>query len=140
LSWSLPNLGLTAAINTKSAVILARQALWQANQALLQADEQVRADYDGMLAARNRIDNSAYGVVSAREALRLANLRLASGIGTNVESIQAERDYINALVSQAQSIINSNMAQAQLLHDIGVISNDNLLRGYHATAAPPGGV
>ncbi len=136
LSWSLPNLGLTAAINTKSAQILARQALWQANQALLQADEQVRADYDGMLTARNRIDNSAYGVASAREALRLANLRLASGMGTNLESIQAERDYINALVTQAQSIINSNQSQAQLLHDIGMISYANLLDGYRTGAKP----
>ena len=136
LSWSLSNLGLNTSINTKSAQILARQALWQANQALLQADEQVRADYDGMLTARNRIDNSAYGVASAREALRLAHLRLASGMGTNLESIQAERDYINALVTQAQSIISSNQAQAQLLHDIGVISYANLVDGYLPRAKP----
>jgi outer membrane protein TolC len=142
LSWSLSNMGLTAVVNTKSAQILARQAMWQANQALLQADEQVRADYDGMLTARSRIDNSAYGVASAREALRLANLRLASGMGTNIESIQADRDYINALVTQAQSIINSNQAQAQLLHDIGVISISNLLDGYRPgskSSAQPGG-
>lgn len=137
LTWSLSNLGLTTAVNTKSAQILARQALMQANQALLLADEQVRADYAGMLAARNRIDNGAYGVVSAREALRLANLRLAAGVGTNVDSIQAQRDYINALVTQAQSIISSNLAQAQLLHDIGVISYTTLLQGYEPQPVPP---
>lgn len=131
LSWSLSNLGLTPVINTFSAQALARQALLQANQALLLVNEQVRADFTGALAARTRIDNGAYGVVSAREALHLANLRLAAGTGTNIDSIQAQRDYINALVTQAQAIIGSNMAQAQLMHDIGTISVPGLLHGYH---------
>jgi hypothetical protein len=137
LSWSLSNLGFTPAINTISAQALARQALLQANQALLLVNEQVRADFSGALAARTRIDNGAYGVVSAREALHLANLRLAAGTGTNIDSIQAQRDYINALVTQAQAIIGSNMAQAQLLHDIGTISIPGLLHGYRPDKPPP---
>jgi outer membrane protein TolC len=137
LSWSLSNLGLTPAINTISAQALARQALLQANQALLLVNEQVRADFSGALAARSRIDNGAYGVVSAREALHLANLRLAAGTGTNIDSIQAQRDYITALVTQAQAIIGSNMAQAQLLHDIGTITIPGLLHGYQPDKPPP---
>jgi outer membrane protein TolC len=137
LSWSLSNLGFTPAINTISAQVLARQALLQANQALLLVNEQVRADFSGALAARTRIDNGAYGVVSAREALHLANLRLAAGTGTNIDSIQAQRDYINALVTQAQAIIGSNMAQAQLLHDIGTITIPGLLHGYRPDKPPP---
>jgi len=136
LTWSLNNLGLNTAVNIVSAQALARQALLQANQALLLVNEQVRADFTGTLAARTRIDNGAYGVVSAREALRLANLRLAAGTGTNIDSIQAQRDYINALVTQAQAIIGSNMAQAQLLHDIGTISIAGLLHGYRPDTVP----
>jgi outer membrane protein TolC len=144
LTWSLSNLGLTSAVNVKSAQILARQALMQANQALLLANEQVRADYSGRMVARIRIDNGAYGVASGREALRLASLRLAAGTGTNIDSIQAQRDYINALVTQAQAIINANIVQAQLLHDIGVISKDTLLHGFTSHTEPlplnpPGG-
>ena len=33
-------------------------------------------------------------------------------------------------VSTAQAIVASNLAQAQLLHDVGVISIDSLLHGY----------
>jgi outer membrane protein TolC len=51
-------------------------------------------------------------------------------VGTTLEVIQAERDYINSLTTQAQAIVGSNLAQAQLLHDTGIISADALLHGY----------
>jgi outer membrane protein TolC len=134
LNWTLTNLGLTSAINIVSAKALARQALMQANQELLLVTEQVRTDYTTVLSAREQIDNAAYGVGSAKEALRLAILRLSAGTGTNLEAIEAERDYINALTQQAQAIIGSNQAQAQLLHDMGVISIDSLTAGYDANS------
>jgi outer membrane protein TolC len=90
----------------------------------------VRSDYVTALSAREQIDNAAYGVDSSQEALRLAGLRLKSGYGTNLELITAQRDYINALYSQAQAIVASNLAQAQLLHDTGVLSTETLTSGY----------
>ena len=70
------------------------------------------------------------GVDSSAEELRLAELRLGTGVGTNLELIQAQRDYITALTTQAQAIVGSNLAQAQLLHDTGIISMDTILHGY----------
>jgi len=130
ISWSLSNLGLTNVLNVASARNLSRQALLQANQELLLVTEQVRSDYLSALTARAQIDNAAYGVVSAKESMRLATLRLQSGMGTNLEQMQAQQGYITALTTQAQAIINSNTAQAQLLHDMGVISVDTLTHGY----------
>jgi len=52
------------------------------------------------------------------------------GVGTNLELIQAQRDYIQALINQAQAIIASNQAQAQLLHDAGIISVETLTAGF----------
>ena len=92
--------------------------------------QQVRSDYLQWRAAREQIDNAAHGASSSGEELRLAAIRLKEGVGTNLELIQAERDYINALTSQAQAIVGSNLAQAQLLHDTGIISMDTLLHGY----------
>jgi outer membrane protein TolC len=130
LTWSLPNLGLNSVASIVGARALSRQALLQANQELLLVAEQVRSDYVTALSAREQIDNAAYGVDSSQEALRLAGLRLKSGYGTNLELITAQRDYINALYSQAQAIVASNLAQAQLLHDTGVLSTETLTSGY----------
>ena len=130
VSWSLPNLGATYIFNVVSARALSRQAMLQANQQLLLVTQQVRSAYLTAITAREQIDTAAYGVASAAEALRLANLRLQSGLGSNLELIQAQRDYVTALTSQAQAIVSSNQAQAQLLHDMGLISPETLLDGY----------
>jgi len=121
---------LNSVASIVSARALSRQSALQANQQLQLVSQQVRFDYITALTAREQIDNAAYGAESSAEALRLAELRLQSGLGTNLELIQAQRDYINALYTQAQAIVASNSAQAQLLHDLGVINVDNLLVGY----------
>jgi outer membrane protein TolC len=130
VSWSLPNLGSTYIFNVVSARALSRQATLQANQELLLVTEQVRAAYLTAITAREQIDTAAYGVASAAEALRLANLRLQTGLGSNLELIQAQRDYVTALTNQAQAIVISNQSQAQLLHDMGLISAQTILDGY----------
>jgi outer membrane protein len=135
VSWSLPNLGATYIFNVISARALSRQAMLQANQALLLVSEQVRSSYLNTIMAREQIDSAAYGVASAAEALRLANLRLQTGLGSNLELISAQRDYVTALTSQAQAIVGSNQAQAQLLHDLGLISATTLLDGYKPSPA-----
>jgi outer membrane protein TolC len=132
VSWSLPNLGSTYIFNVVSARALSRQAQLQANQELLLVTEQVRAAYLTAITAREQIDTAAYGVASAAEALRLANLRLQTGLGSNLELIQAQRDYVTALTNQAQAIMVSNQAQAQLLHDMGLITVDALVDGYRS--------
>ncbi|MBX9722164.1 MAG: TolC family protein, partial [Candidatus Obscuribacterales bacterium] len=134
MGWSLPNMGLGIAANIMSARALSRQAMLQANQELLLVDQQVRSDYLTAITSRAQIDSTAFGVASAKEALRLALMRLQTGTGTNLELIQAQRDYITALTSQAQAIAASNSAQAQLLHDTGLISIETLTRGYHSSA------
>jgi outer membrane protein TolC len=130
INWSLPNLGLGSVANILSARALSRQALLQANQELILVTEQVRAAYLNAVTAREQIDTAAYGVASSGEALRLGTLRLRAGMGTNLELITAQRDYINALTAQAQAIIASDQAQAQLLHDTGLITVNTILGGY----------
>jgi outer membrane protein TolC len=136
ISWSLPNLGQGSVASIMSAKNLARQAMLQANQELLIVGEQVRFAYCTKVAARESIDSAAYAVKAASEALRQANLRLRTGTGTNLELIQAQRDYVTALTSQAQAIITSNQSQAQLLHDVGVISLHTLMDGYDGRENP----
>jgi outer membrane protein TolC len=130
LSWTLPNMGVGNITSIGTAKVLARQAMMQINQELQLVLQQVRSDYLAMLNARAVIDTAAYAVASSREAWRLSRARVKEGVGTNLEEIQAQRDYISALTSQVQAIGNSNIAQAQLLHDMGTISVTTLTQGY----------
>ncbi len=130
LVWTLNSFGLTSMANIAAAGSLSRQATIQANQELQTVLQQVRSDYLNWRAAREQIDNAAQGVTASTEELRLAAIRLSQGVGTNLDVIQAEHDYINALTTQAQAIVGSNLAQAQLLHDTGIISTDTLLHGF----------
>jgi outer membrane protein TolC len=130
LSWSLPNAALTSVANIYTAKTLARQAMLQCNQELELVSQNIRNDYLSMINARSVIDKAAYAVASSNEALRLARARHRIGLSTNLEVIQAQRDYITAVTAQAQAVVSSNLAQAQLLHDMGMISVTTLTNGY----------
>ncbi|MGD9680142.1 MAG: TolC family protein [Candidatus Obscuribacterales bacterium] len=137
LTWTLSNMGLLNTANVVSARALSRQAMVQANQELVQIMQQVRTGYDATQIARERIDSAAYAADSGREALRLAHLRLKTGLGTNLELIQAQRSYIDAVIAKARAITASNKAQAALLHSTGLISVDTLVDGYTGDKEPP---
>lgn len=126
LSWNLTGMGFPDAFNTMAARAQARQAMLESNQQLITVLQQIRSSYLNMLTAEAQVDVAGEAVVSSGEQLRLANLRLRYGQGINLELIQAQRDYINALTTQAQAIINYNISQAQLLRDTGMISVDTL--------------
>ena len=126
LSYTLSNMGLGTVANVVGARALSRQALLQANQELMLVEQQVRSDFISFKSARQQIDTAAAAIEASEEALRLAQLRLKVGNGTNLELTQAQNKYFSDLYSKAQAIISSNQAQAQLLHDMGVIDGQNL--------------
>jgi outer membrane protein TolC len=132
LSWSPPNLGLSTVGAIYAARVLARQALQQCNQELDQMLELIRSDYLAIIAARPQIDQAAQTVSESREVLGLARRRLKLGLGTNLEVIDAQKDYVAALTAQADAIVASNFAQARLLHDMGMISPTTLTSGYRS--------
>jgi outer membrane protein len=110
-----------------------QQARWQARQASLQSQKelqtvlmQVRNSYLQILDKEKNIEQAGDEVNSSIEELRLAELRKSSGLGINLDIITAQRDYTQALVDKAQAIINFDIAQAQLVHDTGLISIDAL--------------
>ncbi len=52
-----------------------------------------------------------------------------AGIGLNIDVLNAQRDLTQAQINKAQAIVDFNIAQAQLLHDVGLISIDTLTSG-----------
>jgi outer membrane protein TolC len=129
VDWNYPGLGVPATANVFSAKAIARQALLNSNQQLLNVLQQVRESYLLSQTAEREIEVTTKAVISAAEELRLSRVRLANGVGTNIDVINSQRDFTTALVNKAQAIIQFNIAQAQLLHDIGLITLDTLTSG-----------
>jgi OMF family outer membrane factor len=129
VDWNFLNLGMPAIANMANAKALARQSSLRINQQIMVVLQQVRTSYLNSQTAERQIEVATKEVLSSAEELRLARVRLANGVGTNIDVINAQRDFTQALVDKADAIIGFNTAQVQLLHDIGVISYDTLTSG-----------
>jgi OMF family outer membrane factor len=115
--------------NIQAARAVARQASLKVNKTIMDVIQQVRTSYLQSLTAERQIEVATKEVISAAEELRLSRVRLANGVGTNIDVINAQRDFTQALVRKAEAIILFNTQQAQLLRDVGVISFDSLTSG-----------
>jgi outer membrane protein TolC len=129
VDWNFLNMGMPQAANAASAKALARQAALRINQQIMVVLQQVRESYLNSQTAERQIEVATKEVLSSAEELRLARVRLANGVGTNIDVINAQRDFTQALVDKADAIIQFNIQQVQLLHDIGVIGYDTLTSG-----------
>jgi len=137
VNWTLGGMGLTDTYNAQTAKYRTRQALVRANQEFVNIFGQVRTAYVNMLSAEQRIEETTDEVYSAQEELRLSRLRLDSGLGTNLDVLTAQRDLTQAYIDKVEAIINFNVAQVQLVHDIGLISVDTLTSNKPLTISAP---
>ena len=126
IQWTLGGLGLTDAANVQSAKWQARKAQLELNQELIKVYQEVRNSYLDSIDAENLIQETTNAVNSSREQLDVANVRLDEGVGTDLDAVNAQRDYVTALVDKANAIIKFNTAQANLLRAIGRISLQTL--------------
>jgi outer membrane protein len=127
MQWQLGGMGLTAAAKVQAARSEAHRRQLEFLRELNRVYKEVRESYLTSIEAENLIIETTDTVNSAREELRVAKDRLVNGVGTNIDVINAERDYTLALVDKANAIIQFNTSQAQLLRDIGKISVANLV-------------
>ncbi|MBY0358171.1 MAG: TolC family protein [Candidatus Obscuribacterales bacterium] len=138
IDWNYFGLGINNVANVQSNRHIARQALLQANQTFLNVMQQVRTSYLQCLIIEKQIDVATRAVASSSEQLRLARVRLANGVGTNIDVLQAQQVWTQSLINKADTILRFNQAQVQLLHDLGVISVDTLTSGRLYKGLVPG--
>lgn len=136
LSLTLPNLGVGTIGSVMSARSLSRQAMLQANQKLQLVLMQVHSAYSKMTYLKEQIGAAAMATGAAQDALNFSVQRVQAGLGINLDLLHARRDYNSALASQAQLIAALNQSQAQLLHDMGVVSVDSLTAGLNEPTGP----
>lgn len=129
VNWTLGKLGMSDLANIQTARWQARQAAIDAKKIFQSVFEQVRIAYDQSLAAEKRIEHASAQIDAAEEELRIATKRMTAGVGLNLDVLNAQRDRTQAYINKAQAIVDFNVAQAQLLHDTGLISNQSLVVG-----------
>jgi OMF family outer membrane factor len=126
VQWNIGGLGLTQAAQVKAARSLAREAQLKFARELSWVCKQVRDAYLDSIEAEKLIEATNAEVRSSRQQLKVAVIRLQEGVGTDLDVVNAQRDFTGALIAKANSIVQFNEAQAQLLRALGKISVDGL--------------
>ena len=118
-------LGQIAPINQNKA--LSRQASLELSNEILTVETEVRDAFLRSNAAEKQISAAERQLEAATEAIKLARIRLQNGVGTNIDLIDTQRNYVNALVNKVRSIVQYNQSQVDQLRAIGLISLGGIL-------------
>jgi outer membrane protein TolC len=119
VNWQLGGLGLQQVAGIQVAKSQARGVQLEFAKEMNQIYGEVRDTYLSSITAENLIVETTDAVCFSQEALRIAEIRFKEGVGTYVDVLIAQRNYIAALTAKAHAIIDYNLAQATLLHAIG---------------------
>jgi outer membrane protein TolC len=108
---------------TRERVTEARQRLEQLKVLEVQQRQTVELDvrqaYLNLQSAREELVGAGALIAQAAEALRLANVRFAAGVGTNLEVVSAQTASSQAEVAKAQAEFNYSVARAALERAVG---------------------
>lgn len=126
VNWKFGSLGAKDLAMTQAARVNARQALLKQKKEVNSVISQVRQSYLNILRTDRQIEEALAQLRAAKEEIKLARLRYENGLGKNIDILRAQRDYTNALIRKATAIVEYNIAQANLLKDIGYISTASL--------------
>lgn len=119
VSWSIWDGGATDAAIKKAHI-----QIRTAQETLLQAREkielEVRNDYLNVLAAKEQIKATEAAVAQAQEAYKIATVRYSSGVGINLDVLDAELQLNAAKTNYITALYNYNIGLATLEHAMGV--------------------
>ena len=99
-------------------------AVKTAQETLLQAREkielEVRQDYLNVLSYKEQIRAAEASVAQAEEAYKIATVRYRSGVGINLDVLDAELALNTARTNYITALYNYNIGLATLEHAMGV--------------------
>lgn len=119
LSWSLWDGGATQASVKKAdaAVKTVQETLLQAREKI---ELEVRQDYLNVLSYKEQIRAAEASVAQAEEAYKIATVRYSSGVGINLDVLDAELALNTARTNYITALYNYNIGLATLEHAMGV--------------------
>ena len=118
-SWNIFDAG-----STKASVKAAQATLEESGHTLNQTKDsvqlEVRQAYLNMKEAEKRIDTSKVAVDQAQEDFKIAQVRYAAGVGTNLDVMDAQVALITAKTNYIQAMYDYNTNKADLERAMGV--------------------
>lgn len=106
---------------------------------ILQKEKRLNTIYSDIARARTtylfhkaEIESLKAKIESSQEALRIAKARLKTGVGINLEIIQAESNLAQSELAYETAIMNYNISQVNLLLQCGLLTPKYLLKGISA--------
>lgn len=96
-----------------------RQAVAQYQKSLQQAFREVRQALSTQMRAREVYDSEGTRASALAEALRLSRIRYASGLLSQLDIIDAERNYLQAELNRADALAAQRAAVADLIKALG---------------------
>jgi OMF family outer membrane factor len=126
VEWSIGGLGVTDMAKVKAAKWQARKAQTEFARELTFVCKEVRDAYLDSIDAENLIAATTDAVDSSRQQLKVAVIRVEEGVGIDLDVVNAQRSYTDALIDKANAIVKFNQSQISLLRAIGRISVDTI--------------
>jgi outer membrane factor, OMF family len=126
VQWNIGGLGITDMAKVNAAKWQARKAQTEFARELTYVCKQVRDAYLDSIDAENLIIATTDEVNSSREQLRVSVARIEEGVGTDLDVVNAQRNYTDGLINKANAIVKFNQSQVALLRAIGRISVDTI--------------
>lgn len=118
-SWNIFDNGITAA-NVKTA----EASLLKAQENLAQTDDsiklEVRNAYLNLQAAEKNIQTTKTAVTQAEEDYRIAQVRYAAGVGTNLDVMDAQEKLTQARTNYYTALYSYNTSKASLDKAMGI--------------------
>jgi len=116
----------------KEAQLTRQKQLFQLQQTLAEA-------YLNCDLSRKQIDITRQKVQSALEGFEVARRRRASGLGINLDVVQAQKDLSDARQEFYTAIMNYNNYELRLLYEIGQLTPDTLMTAMNNPMLNPKG-
>jgi OMF family outer membrane factor len=130
LSWQgLTDLGTTGILKTREIGYQIKEARLKLEKTLRTIQQEVMSSYYTLEAANKVIEQAEVELKSASEGLRLAEIRLKAGVGTNTDLVDAQVTFTQARVKWVNAVIEYNLSEVRLLKDMGVINIEHLMKG-----------
>jgi outer membrane protein TolC len=126
VNWTIGGLGVTDMSKVNQAKWQARKAQTEFARELTFVCREARDAYLESIDAENLINATTDEVNSAREQLKVAVVRLEEGVGIDLDVVNAQRNYTDALINKANAIVKFNQSQISLLRATGRISVDTV--------------
>ncbi len=118
LSWSLFDGGATDAkiLSANNAIKVAEEKLAKARE---EVALEVRQDYLNVVAAKEKIRATEAAVEKAEEAFKIASIRYKSGVGINLDVLDAQLNLNNAKTNYIGALYDYNVGLATLEKALG---------------------